>query len=144
MLLCPWDFPGKSTGVGWHAHLQGIFPIQESDPGLLHCGQMFYLWATREALACYRKSKINQRQGGNICKIHECECISHSVVWLFVTPWTIAHQAPLSMELSRQEYWSRVPFPSPGDLPNPGIEPASPALQADSLPLSLFLTRKAL
>ena len=45
-----------------------------------------------------------------------------------VTPCTAAHQAPLSMELSRQEYWSRLPFPSPGDLPNPGIEPASPAL----------------
>ena len=47
-------------------------------------------------------------------------------------PWTIAHQAPLSMELSRQEYWSRLPFPSPGDLPDPGIEPGSPPLQADS------------
>ena len=48
-------------------------------------------------------------------------------------PWTVAHQAPLSMELSRQEYWSGLPFPSPGDLPNPGIEPGSLALQADSL-----------
>ena len=44
------------------------------------------------------------------------------------------HQAPLSMEFSRQEYWSGYPFPSPGDLPNPGIEPGSPSLQADSLP----------
>ena len=49
-------------------------------------------------------------------------------------PMTIAHQAPLSMEFSRQEYWSLLPFPSPGNLPNPGIEPWSPALQADSLP----------
>ena len=57
-----------------------------------------------------------------------------SRVWLFVTPWTVAHQAPLSMEFSRQEYWSRQPFPSPADLPNPGIEAGSPALQADSLP----------
>ena len=58
---------------------------------------------------------------------------------LFATPWTVAHQAPLSMECSRQEYWSGLPLPSPGDLPNPGIEPASvesPALQADCLPLS--------
>ena len=46
---------------------------------------------------------------------------------------TVAHQAPLSLEFSKQEYWSRLPFPSPGDLPNPGIEPGSPALQADSL-----------
>ena len=53
--------------------------------------------------------------------------LSHfSCVRLFVTPWTVASQAPLSMELSRQEYWSGLPFPSPGDLPNPGIEPASP------------------
>ena len=50
------------------------------------------------------------------------------------TPWTIAHQAPPSMGLSRQEYWSGLPFPSPGDLPDPGIEPRSPALQADALP----------
>ena len=54
-----------------------------------------------------------------------------------VTPWTVAHQAPLSMGLSRQEYWSGLPFPSPGDLSNPGIEPGSPALQADSLPTEL-------
>ena len=57
----------------------------------------------------------------------------YSHVWLFVTPWTVAHQAPLSMAFSRQEYWSGFPFPSPGDLPNPGIEPRSPALQADTL-----------
>ena len=57
-----------------------------------------------------------------------------SRVQLFVTPWTIARQAPLSMEFSMQEYWSGSPFPSPGDLPNPGIEPRFPALQADSLP----------
>ena len=47
------------------------------------------------------------------------------------TPWTVAHQAPLSMGFSRLEYWSGLPFPSPGDLPNPGMEPRSPALQAD-------------
>ena len=52
---------------------------------------------------------------------------SLSCVWLFVTPWTVAHQIPPSMEFSRQEYWSGLPFPSPGDLPNPGIEPRSPA-----------------
>ena len=59
---------------------------------------------------------------------------SLSRVRLFATPWTIAQQAPPSMELSRQEYWSGLPFPSPGDLPHPGIEPGSPALQADALP----------
>ena len=48
-------------------------------------------------------------------------------------PWTVAHQAPLSVGLSRQEYWSGLPFPSPGDLPDPGIEPRSPTLQAGTL-----------
>ena len=53
----------------------------------------------------------------------------------FFTLWTVARQAPLSMGFSRKEYWSGLPFPSPGGLPNPGIEPRSPALQADSLPI---------
>ena len=51
---------------------------------------------------------------------------SLSHVQFFATPWTVAHQAPPSMEFSRQEYWSGLPFPSPGDLPNPGIEPVPP------------------
>ena len=55
-------------------------------------------------------------------------------VWLFAAPWTVPHQAPPSMGFSRQEYWSGVPFPSPGDLSDLGIEPRSPALQADSSP----------
>ena len=57
-----------------------------------------------------------------------------SRVRLFVTPWTVDHQAPLFMEFFSQEYWSGLSFSSPGDLPNPGIEHRSPALQADSLP----------
>ena len=60
--------------------------------------------------------------------------ISLSRVRLFATPWTVAYQAPQSMGFSRQEYWSGLPFPSPADLPNPGIEPGSPALQTDALP----------
>ena len=52
---------------------------------------------------------------------------------LFVAPWTVACQSPLSIEFSRQEYWSGLPFPSPGDIPDTGIDPGSPALQADSL-----------
>ena len=55
-------------------------------------------------------------------------CVWVLSVQLFATPWTITHQAPLSMEFSRQVYWSRLPFPSPCDRPDPGIEPASPAL----------------
>ena len=57
-----------------------------------------------------------------------------SRVRLFATPWTVAYQAPQSMEFSRQEYWSEVSLPSPGDLLNPGTELVSPALQADALP----------
>ena len=68
-------------------------------------------------------------------------CVLRRFIWvrLFVTLWTVARQAPLSMGLPRQDYWSRLPFPSPGDLPNPGIKPTSPtspALQANSLLLS--------
>ena len=70
-------------------------------------------------------------------------CILHaqslSRVQLFATPWTVAHQAPLSVGFSRQDYWSGLPFPPPGDLPDPGIEPVSPAFlhqQVASLPLS--------
>ena len=84
-LLCPGDSPGKETGVGCHALLQGIFPTQGSNPGLLHCGQILYQLS---------------HQGG-----------------------------PRILE------W--VPIPSPADLPDPGMEPGSPALQVDSLPAEL-------
>ena len=59
---------------------------------------------------------------------------SFSPVRLFVTPWTVAYQAPPSMEFSKQEYWSGLPFPFPGDLPNAWIKPGPPALQTDALP----------
>ena len=72
-----------------------------------------------------REGKVGQSALG-------CVCLSH--VQLFVTPWTVAHQAPLSMGFIRQEYWSGMPCLPPGDLPNPGMEPKSPKLQVDSLP----------
>ena len=62
---------------------------------------------------------------------------SLSSVRLFATPWTVAYEAPPSMGFSRQEYWSGLPFASSGNLPNPEIEPGSPALQADALPSEL-------
>ena len=62
------------------------------------------------------------------------EVKSLSCVCLFATTWTVAYQALLSLGFSRQEYWSRLPFPSPGDLPNPVIKLESPVLQADALP----------
>ena len=60
-------------------------------------------------------------------------CACSLCVPLLATPWTVARQAPLSMGFFRQEYWGGLPFPPPWDFPNPGIEPRSPALQADSL-----------
>ena len=78
----------------------------------------------------HSKCKISPKDGGLLFnRFHIC-----SRVGLFATPWTVVHQVLLSMEFSRQEYWSGFPFPSPGDLPNLGIKPRSPALQADSLP----------
>ena len=67
-----------------------------------------------------------------VFKDFEVKLFSH--VRLFATPWTVAYQAPLSMDFSRQEYRSGLPFLSPGDLPDPGIDPGSPTLQTDALP----------
>ena len=78
-------------------------------------------------------------QGSPYTGIHTSYCMhaqSLSCIQFFVIPWTVACQAPLSIGSSRQEYWSGLPFSPPRNLPNPGIEPVSPALQADSLPLS--------
>jgi len=72
----------------------------------------------------FKKKTIPQKQTNK----------SLSRAQLFATPWTVAHQAPPSMEFYRQEYWSGLPFPSPGDLPDSGIEPGSSALQVDALP----------
>ena len=95
--------------------------------------------------------RFQERQGGQgsysswasfVCMSHhphfkdkwKCQLLRRA--GLFVTPWTVVHQAPVSMGFPRQEHWSELPFPFPGDLSNPGIEPASFALQADSLLLS--------
>ena len=79
-------------------------------------GRFFTIWATREApFTCMLLLLLSR----------------FSRVWLFATLWTVALQAPLSMELFRPDYWNRLPFPSRGDLPNPGIEPRPPAFHAD-------------
>ena len=93
--------PGKNTGVGCHALLQGIFPTQGSNPGLLHCRQILY-WL------CHQGT-LNE----------------------LMNRWI---RASLSMEFSRPKYWSGLLFPSPGDLPDLGIKPGFPILQADFLP----------
>ena len=80
-------------------------------------------------------NEINQTEENKYYMIlGKVKALVTSHVWLFAAPWTVAHKAPLSIEFSRQEYWSGLPFPSPGCLPNPGIKPGSPALQANSLP----------
>ena len=81
----------------------------------------------RETTECAPKPNWNMK----------VKSVSHSVCLTLCIPWTIACQAPLSMEFHRQEYWSGLPFPSPKDLPGPGMEPRTPALQADYLPSEL-------
>ena len=90
------------------------------------CGHMFSI-----LLSIIPKDRISGSYGNSVFDFYEVKSLSR--VRLFVTPWTAACQAPLSMGFSRQEYWSGLPFPSPGDLPDPGIEPRSPALEADAL-----------
>ena len=131
--------PMKSLGsdhrILWQEYkkilLQGIFLNQERSRGsnlsllrLLHYRWILYCWPTGKP--------INQ-----LCLYIFRKCLKEymcSVVSDSATSWTVARQAPLSMGFSRQEYWSGLPFPSPEDLPDSGIEPRSPTLQTDSLP----------
>ena len=115
-LYSPWSSPGQNIGVGSLSLPQGIFPNQGSNPGPPHCRWILNQLTHREALIL-TKVKVK----------------SISRVRPFATRWTVAYQAPLSMEFSRQEYWSGLPFPSPGDLPNPGLESGCPGLQAEAL-----------
>ena len=103
-LLHPWDFPGKSTGVGCHCTIS-------------------------PSVVLFRKIKITTSWMHKFLtdlevKWSEVKLLSR--VQLFATPWTVAYQASPSMGFSRQEYWSGLPFPSPGDLPDPGSNPGLP------------------
>ena len=94
--------------------------------------------------AQHKWSRYSLRDDWLFCRatVIDKESVQLNHVQLFATPWTVAHQAPLSMGFSGEEYWSVLPFPSPGDLPNPGIELRSPTLQADTLtsePPGVFL-----
>ena len=80
------------------------------------------------------KQNLKPREVDSFFLCWKVKVKSLSRVGFFVTPWSITYQSPLSMGFSRQESWSGLPFPSPGDLPKPGIEPGSPTLQADALP----------
>ena len=112
-LYSPWRSPGQNTGVGSLSLLQGIFPTQGLNPGLPHSRQFLYQLS---------------HKWSPLYHLNWSEVKSLSRVRLFATLWTVAYQAPLSMGFSRQEYLSGSPFPSPGDLPDPGTEPGSPAL----------------
>ena len=109
--LCPWNTPGKNTGVGCHFLLQGIFLTQGSNLGLLHCRQILY------HLSHQKWSEVAQ-SCPVLCDPMDCSLPGSSVHVIF-----------------QAEYWNGLSFPSPGDLP--GIEPRSPALQADTLPSEL-------
>ena len=97
--------------------------------GSLHCRWVHYHWATWK-LQCIQLSQLLNYtvymaiaftyKYATIVSAHSLSCVQ-----IFAALWTIAHQAPLSMGFSRQEYWNRVSFPTPGDLPNSGIEPSS-------------------
>ena len=100
----------KNTGVGCHTLLQGIFLTQGLNPCLL----CLLHWQ----VGCLPLAPPGKPHRDLIVK-------SLSRVWLFATPWTVTYQVPLSMGFSRQEYWSGLSCPPPGDLPDPGIEPMS-------------------
>ena len=130
----PWQncFPQRSGG--W----QAIHCMKSGCYLLLHdpwAKGGFYIWTPKRKSICPTKNSstflINRPtlQRKNFLII-PCMCVCMlSHVWLFVTPWTVACQAPLSIEFSTWEYWSGLPFPTPGDLPDLGIEPTSPALE---------------
>ena len=106
-------FSRQEYWSGCHALLQGIFLTQGSNL----CHFWFPHWQAG-SLPLVPPGKV---------KVKWLSCVR-----LFLTPWAIAYQGPQSMEFSRQEYWSGLAFPSPGDLPDPGIEPGSPALRVDT------------
>ena len=134
----------------------GIEPVS---PEL--AGRFFTIWTTRESILNVHTPVVNQfinivvgncnQEASSCLPVWKSLCIysqqinlclgmcvlSHfSCVWLFATLWTVAHQTSLSMGFSREEYWSELPFPPPGDLPNPGIKPMSlmsPALATQVL-----------
>ena len=98
--------------------------------GLQQSGQGEGCWEVRDEEWAIRWSRTVTAIERTL-QFSSAQSLSH--VRLFATPWAVAHQAPPSMGFSRQEYWSELPFLSPGDLPDPGIEPRSPALWADAL-----------
>ena len=136
------DFPGGPVVMQWREHWfdpgSGKIPhaakqLSTHAMTIEHMGQN--PWAAGEKPPQWEATTMRSPHNATksspracLLQVEKVKVKSLSRVWLFVTPWTVAHQAPLSMGFSRQEYWSGLPFPSPGDLPNPGIEPGSPTL----------------
>ena len=124
-LLCPWDSPGKTTGVSNPSPY--LKELAETDTGASYKHHPQHSPRERNTLLAFG-IKTNYSLYGITTPITNillsCSVVSDSLS----TPWTAAHQAPLSIGFPRQKYWSRLPFPSLGDLLDPEIEPASPAL----------------
>ena len=113
----------QPRGVGWGGRWEG----GSKGRRYMYTYGWFMLRFARKQQKSVNQLSFNEKNGGGgglVAKL----CLT------LETPWTGAHQAPLSIRFSRQEYWSGLPFPSPGDLPDPGIKPRTPALKADSLP----------
>ena len=114
-LLCPWDFPGKHTGVGCHCLLRLLGYCNKIE--WMACKQMYFS-------RFWRLVRSRPWQIGHLVKtsfLVPVRMLSHlDMSDTFVTRWTVARQAPLSMGFSRQAYWSGLPFPPLGDLPDPG------------------------
>ena len=120
----PWNSLGQNTGVAIPFSRRSSQPRDGTQVSHI-AGGFFTSWVTREA-----------QTENYLTAATELTCVvllNQLCLTLFETPWTVARQVTLSMEFSRQEYWSGLPFAPPGYLPDPGMEPRSPTLQADSL-----------
>ena len=131
MVLTWWCFPllgkqGTRWRMGQNLKLQAFVGEVEGEGA----------WASDSMTEGEKQRNLTKQ--GPMGGLHACVLSRYSRVQLFVTPWTVAHQAPLSMGFSRQEYWSGLPCPSPGDLPDPGIEPMS--LMSPALADGFFTT----
>ena len=139
------DLAARSNSKTLNRFLMKILVRKMSVPSCLSStsgrkGPSLYLHSMKnwQVICSLRQTNVKQQWAKIFPRERVHDCVLSSA-WFFVTPWTVAHQAPLSMGFSRQEYWSGLSFPPPGDLPSPGTEPMSlafPALQVDPLSLS--------
>ena len=126
----PWDSPGKNTGVGCHFLLQCLTVKSESEVAQLCLTPSDPMGCSLPGSSIHGIFQARVLQWGAIAFSLFMHTQLLSRVQLCATPWTVAHQTPLSPEFSWQEYWSGLPFFSPAYLPNPVIKPRCPSLQA--------------